>query len=49
MLCLLSSTRAGQDGVLPHRMGNSEATFLEFKTIPLVELKNVIKTSKPTT
>ena len=29
----------GQDGVLTHKMGNNEATFLEFKTIPLVELR----------
>ena len=40
---------AGQDGVLPRRIGNSETTLLEFKTIPLVELEEVIKASKLTT
>jgi hypothetical protein len=30
-------------------MGNSDATLLEFKAIPLVELERVIKASKPTT
>ena len=42
---------AGQDGVLPRRMGNSGAALLEFLTIPLVELEMnlVIKASKPTT
>ena len=39
----------GQDGVLPSRIGNSDATLLEFKAIPLVELERVIKASKPTT
>ena len=39
----------GQDGVLPSRMVNSDATLLEFKAIPLVELERVIKASKPTT
>ena len=37
---------AGQDGVLPRRMGNSEATFLEFKTIPPDELEKAIAASK---
>uniref|UniRef100_A0A8C5CCP5 Reverse transcriptase domain-containing protein n=2 Tax=Gadus morhua TaxID=8049 RepID=A0A8C5CCP5_GADMO len=39
----------GQDGVLPNRMVNSDATLLEFKAISLVELERVIKASKPTT
>uniref|UniRef100_A0A8C5CK28 Reverse transcriptase domain-containing protein n=1 Tax=Gadus morhua TaxID=8049 RepID=A0A8C5CK28_GADMO len=39
----------GQDGVLPSRMVNSDATLLEFKAISLVELERVIKASKPTT
>ena len=30
-------------------MGNFDATLLEFKAIPLVELERVIKASKPTT
>ena len=34
---------------LPSRMGNSDATLLEFKAISLVELERVIKASKPTT
>ena len=40
---------AGQEWVSPHRMWNSEATFLEFKTIPLDELEKLIEASKPTT
>ena len=39
----------GQDGVLPNRMVNSDATLLEFKAISLTELERVIKASKPTT
>ena len=35
--------------ILWGRMGNSEATLMEFKAIPLVELERVIKASKPTT
>ena len=35
--------------ILWGRMGNSDATLLEFKAIPLVELERVIKASKPTT
>ena len=34
---------------MPHRMGKTEATFLEFKTVPLVELIKVIQASKATT
>ena len=34
---------------LPGRKGNSDATLLDFKAIPLVELERMIKASKPTT